>query len=201
MGSYNSNVPASDQTLAETQSPIQNNFATIATDFGLDHYTFAATNEGYHKQITLPSTTYTAAPTTPSTATSSILYPAVVTPQTLAQLYFLNNSGTAYQLTNLLTSATSGNLTNVSSVVVGTYIAFTSPWGFKFFMGVESTAASGKRINRMASSTFGSTIYCSLLSPYGGDDIASSWTPTVSGNFGTVDTTNSTATRWLVITN
>jgi hypothetical protein len=47
-------VPQSNQTLAQTQAPILNNFITIDQVFGVDHVTFNTFNAGFHNKVTLP---------------------------------------------------------------------------------------------------------------------------------------------------
>lgn len=50
-------VPDPNQTLAQTNAPIKQNFSTIDTGFSVDHVTFGAVGVGKHKQVTLPDVT------------------------------------------------------------------------------------------------------------------------------------------------
>jgi hypothetical protein len=47
-------VPQPSQSLAQTQSPILNNFALIDAGFSQDHVDFNIPNAGKHNQVTLP---------------------------------------------------------------------------------------------------------------------------------------------------
>lgn len=50
-------VPNPNQTLAQTNAPIKQNFATIDSGFSVDHVTFGAGGVGKHQQITIPDST------------------------------------------------------------------------------------------------------------------------------------------------
>ena len=48
------NVPLTGQSLGVTRVPINDNFTVIAADFAVDHVAYNTTNEGKHKQVTMP---------------------------------------------------------------------------------------------------------------------------------------------------
>lgn len=47
-------VPLSNQSLADTQNPIRQNFSTIDTAFEVDHVAYGAAGQGQHAKVTLP---------------------------------------------------------------------------------------------------------------------------------------------------
>lgn len=57
---YNPNTPLASERISDTQQPIRDNFFLSNQYFGIDHFEFdAASNNGKHKQVTLPDRTAT----------------------------------------------------------------------------------------------------------------------------------------------
>lgn len=57
---YNPNTPLASERIADTQEPIRLNFDLANTYMGTDHFEFdAASDNGKHKQVTLPDRTAT----------------------------------------------------------------------------------------------------------------------------------------------
>jgi hypothetical protein len=68
---YTPNIPLATQRIADTQSPINANFTSANTIFGLDHIAFdAAGNNGKHKYVTMIDET--ASPPTPGASEGTI---------------------------------------------------------------------------------------------------------------------------------
>lgn len=58
MSTYNPNTPLASERISDTQQPIRDNFFLANQIFGIDHFEFdAASNNGKHKQVTLPDRT------------------------------------------------------------------------------------------------------------------------------------------------
>lgn len=101
---FNPNIPAGSQTISSTTLPIQTNFSTSNTNFGVDHVDFTNTpppggNGGRHNTVTLVQ--QAADPT--AVSTSPILYCKSTTSNTVNNdIYFRrasNDSSSIVQLT------------------------------------------------------------------------------------------------------
>lgn len=87
-------VPQANQTLAQTQNPILQNFATINADFLVNHVELGTAGAGKHKTVTLVNQTN--APTAPVTgALESAIYsaPSLFAPNAPALFIKGQNSG------------------------------------------------------------------------------------------------------------
>ena len=94
--SYNPNVPQSNQTLAATQQPIQNNFNTLNEVFGINHVPFTSTNaslQGKHNFCSFPSQA-----SDPSTTTTELALYAKTVAGVLGLYVREQNNGTAIPL-------------------------------------------------------------------------------------------------------
>jgi len=109
---YNTSVPASGQSLGETQPIIQQNFSDINTAFGKNHIPLTTSNDGKHKFLQLPEsgTGWDNNSSPPATAANEGgLYVAAV--GGVSQLHFRGeNTGSSYQLTTS-TAGADGNIT------------------------------------------------------------------------------------------
>lgn len=57
MSGYTPNIPASSDRPSQSQGQILNNFQTLESTYGIDHYPFtdATVNQGKHKKVTFPA--------------------------------------------------------------------------------------------------------------------------------------------------
>ena len=57
MSGYTPNIPASTDRPSQSQGQILNNFQTLESTYGIDHYPFtdATVNQGKHKKVTFPA--------------------------------------------------------------------------------------------------------------------------------------------------
>jgi hypothetical protein len=192
MSTYYPSIPASSDNPSVSQGQIQTNFGTLNTVFDVDHVTFSAgSNQGMHDKVTFVAP-LGANPNQASPIAS--LYTKTLSAK--SQLYFQNDTGSSdvVQLTGSLLTE-SGN-----DGQGGTYNYFKTPWGWKVFMG-STTPQSGTRNYTISGSTkFGSTIYTSLATPFGGGAVSFNFTVTNSalGQFQLV-TSASIPLKWMVI--
>ena len=70
------NIPGAGDTLVASQQPIQNNFNSSDTTFGLEHYAFSDTsaNNGLHNTVTTPIINNGPPPVHPTTTANPIFY-------------------------------------------------------------------------------------------------------------------------------
>ena len=188
---YYSGIPGSSDVPSTSQGQMQTNFNTLSSQFGNDHFTFGSgTNAGFHKQITF------AANESPSTPTESTSYLYTTVVSAVSQLSYLNSSGTAAQLTNLVASAITGTTSDG-----GTYIKFSTPWGFNVWCGTTASGSGTRVLTLSGSVTFGTTIYTAVCSPFGAAAMGSAITAqtTVTTSQLSIGTANAAAVKWLVI--
>lgn len=102
---YNPNVPASGQSLGETRSTIQGNFADIATAFGKNHIPLTTSTDGKHNFVQMPE--QGAAPAT--AANEGALYVKEGVNPAVSTLFFREeSSGTEQQVSGSTINAFPG---------------------------------------------------------------------------------------------
>jgi hypothetical protein len=166
---YNLNIPAAGNTPANDQPLIQQNFASIGGWVKVDHVAFETNpGAGTHEQIT-----FNANQSAPGFGSGvSDLFVNLSGSPALSQLFFQNSAGTV--------SLTGSIISNSGSISPnGSYTVFQTPWGLKLFTG-NYNRAGGTSNYSLSGTTFGSTVYTSLVSPTGQTDTSS----TASGAFG-----------------
>jgi hypothetical protein len=192
--SYNSNVPAVNQTGAQTQAPMQKNFAQIQTSFSINHKPLASggATEGFHTLVNfaaaLGSDPNLAAPFTS-------LYAKAVTGTN--QLFFQNGPlvSDVVQLTGSIISATGNDGHG------GTYTVFQTPWAFRIIVGTTTSFAGSRAYTLSGGVTFGSTFYTAQVAAFSASVSSCSILPSAAtGNF-TIITTTAVPTTWFIMTN
>ncbi len=86
---YTLNIPDAPNDPSADQGPMQTNTNSINTLIAVDHYSFADTPSGTHKQVTLSGKNAAGAQTDPT----STLYTASGTASTVADLIYRNQNG------------------------------------------------------------------------------------------------------------
>lgn len=130
---YNLNIPAAANNPSVDQPNLLTNTNAVSTIVAVDHYTFADSNSGTHKQITFPNQN---APGTLSGNTATIYTAAGLANSAASQLYWKNSQGgasaTPYQLgaikawaicdsTGTITGSQSLNVSSITPVSTGKY--------------------------------------------------------------------------------
>lgn len=87
---YNTNIPDAPNDPSADQPKMQTNTNSIDTIIGIDHYSFADSPSGFHKQVHFPLKNVAVAPVGTD---ASILYTAAGTAAVNPQLNFVNNLG------------------------------------------------------------------------------------------------------------
>jgi len=157
--SYTPNIPLATQRIADTQAPINANFTSVNTFFGLDHVAFnAAGNNGKHKYVTMID--QTASPPTPG-ASECAMYAkttgAVTTP-------FLRRDGLASPeipmgLIRAYGTFTGGGATvNAINLTSGAFVANAG-----FTMTMPAGTVSGSTYGVLITSNF--TAFNPILAP------------------------------------
>jgi len=110
--SYNPNIPGSGQSLGETQSGIQQNFADINTRFQVNHIAFNDSGGGKHKPIQIPEAS------APSTAANEgAIYTKAGSNPSETNLFFrAESNGYEYQLTHAISASTTQFSTNTEYI-------------------------------------------------------------------------------------
>lgn len=188
---YKNNIPQSTDKLSQSQPDLLGNFQELDASFGVDHTSFSVgTNVGYHKQITFQDV-LGADPN--QTAPISSLY----SKGSSQNLFYQYDSGSSdlFQLTGDLPSET-GN-----DAFAGNYTLFFLPWNMKLFMGATASHSGSRNYTLSGTTGFGSTIYTSQCTTYGGGAVAVSFSPNGSAKTFNITTGAAIPTRWMVITN
>lgn len=192
--SYNTTVPATGHSGSQDYQPMQQNFLQIQNSFSVNHTPLASGGgtEGYHTQINFPD----ALGSDPNlVAPASSVYNKAVTGTN--QLFFQNgNSGSnVVQLTGPIISATGNDGQG------GTYQVFQTPWAMRIFTGTTAPLSGFKAFTLSGGVTFGSTIYTSQVSAFGGGAVPASISPNAGAGTFAIVTGNNIATRWFIMTN
>jgi len=191
MAVYQPTIPQPTDKLNASQKDIQDNFTVLDASFGVDHTAYSvSSNVGFHKKITIQDSLL-ADPN--QVAPISSFY----TKGTPSQLFFQNGAlaSDVVQLTGSLPNET-GN-----DGFGGGYTLFFLPWALKLFMG-STVAASGSTNYTLSGTTgFGSLIYTSQCTPFGGGFVSLTFSPSGGTKNFNITRSASIPTRWMVITN
>jgi len=151
---YNPNTPLASERISDTQQPIRDNFFLANQIFGIDHFEFdAASNNGKHKEVTMPDRTATP-PTT--SASECAIYARTASSQTFP---YMRRDASATDIPVIpikafgectvpgaVLTANSFNVTSVTRVAVGRYqFIFTVPMPDTNYAVLCAMASSGSQ--------------------------------------------------------
>lgn len=123
---YTTGIPAAGNNPSSDQPNMQTNTNSIASIWGVDHYTFGSGLDGKHKQITFAGNNPPTLPATPPVLFTNTVDGAGNTlPGSLAELFFY--SGTAPQSSSQFVSQTTGSVLLFGGIIL--------KWGVINFSG------------------------------------------------------------------
>jgi hypothetical protein len=193
---YNT-IPATNNNPSNDQPLMLEDNQAIAQIWDIDHVGFNTNFSGTHEQVT-----FNVNQSAPSIAGSaSGLYTNLSAGifgnlSTLFFQYFNGMSVNQVQLTNL--SPFTGN-----DGLGGGYSVFNTPWGINIFTGSTPLISTSGSYNGVLSGTqgFGSVIYTSVCTPFGGNPAAVNFSPANSTKNFVIKVDFKIAVRWLVLSN
>jgi hypothetical protein len=190
---YDPNVPATGHTGAQDYVPMQQNFAQIGTSFAVNHVPLnTSLSNGYHTLINFAAE-QSSDPNLTAPLASLYTKAASGSPE----LFFQNGS----MASNVIQVTGSILIESGNDGQTGTYNVFQTPWGIKIFTGQTKSFSGSLNCTFSGAQTFGSIIYTSQATPFGGGAIACSFTPSAGANTFNVMTAATIPLRWLAITN
>jgi hypothetical protein len=130
---FTSNIPLAGQSLGFTQQLVNNNFANYNGLIGVDHYAPNNTNQGKHKQVTLPVLA-----SGPSTLSNECSLFAFADPNTSNPQVFFRSMGvnTKQQISGTVISDQGDNTSGGTTMIFGGFIFL-----FGFFNVSSTTQA------------------------------------------------------------